>query len=120
MLALEPSSSWPANGALGTGDSPAPPQFVVPARIWIARFPNGGRLTSGLVQTSASVVVVVLVVGVVVSVVVETVVAVLPLATKICALPWSPIAPGPGRSATPSTAPFPVAGMQKTAPSDAG
>src|SRR4029077_1193311 len=30
------------------------------------------------------------------------------------AIPFRPIAPGPGRSATPSTAGFPVGGMQKT------
>src|SRR5262245_38563359 len=37
------------------------------------------------------------------------------LAHCSCAVPFSPIAPGPGRSATPSTAAFPVAGMQNTA-----
>ena len=34
-------------------------------------------------------------------------------------MPFRPIAPGPGRSATPSTAALPVAEMQKTEPSDA-
>src|SRR5437588_677062 len=59
MVALEPSSSCPSNGAAGPGVSAAPPQFVVPGLIWIVSVPNGGRPTVGPVQTSAIVVVVV-------------------------------------------------------------
>src|SRR5438045_974017 len=115
MLALEPSRSCPSNGAAGPGVSAPPPQFVVPGLIWIVSEPNGGRPTVGPVQTSAIVVVVVGGAVVPVVLVVGVVVVVFAGAGWICALPEKAIAPGPGRSATPSTAVLCVAGMQNVA-----
>src|SRR5262245_20117600 len=108
-------------GAAGPGLSAGPPQSAVPARIWIVSSPNGGRPTCEPVQTSGRVVVVVggAVVPVVPVVLVVVFVVVLDGAALTWASPAKAIAPGPGKSATPSTALLCVAGMQNVAASAA-
>src|SRR5207247_1322742 len=94
-------SSSPESGDAGGRVSPAGPQLVVPTVV--VNESLGPGMVVVVVAGLTVVVVTVVVVG-------RTVVVVVSPGMCSCTRPFSPIAPGPGRSLTPSTAAFPVGG----------